>query len=106
MVNRAKDWFAQAERDLRHAEDSAQGGAHEWAWFAAHQGAEKAVNALHLHLGQEAWGHVVAKLLHELPIETPSELMERGSVLDNFYVPARDPIGHPEGAPFEHYGSR
>jgi len=25
------------------------------------------VKALHLHLGQEAWGHVVAHLLRELP---------------------------------------
>jgi HEPN domain-containing protein len=106
VVNRAKDRFAQAERDLRHAEDSAQGGAYEWACFAAHQGAEKAVKALHLHLGQEAWGHIVAKLLRELPIDVPLELVDRGSVLDNFYVPARYPNGHPEGAPFEHYGTR
>jgi HEPN domain-containing protein len=62
--------------------------------------------ALHLFLGQEAWGHVVAKLLRELPIDVPRELVERGSVLDNFYVPARCPNGHPEGAPFEHYGPR
>ena len=50
--------------------------------------------------------HVVAKLLRELPIEVPAELVERGQVLDNFYVPARCPNGHPEGAPFEHYGPR
>ena len=34
----------------------------------------------------------------------PIELIERGKVLDNFYVPSRYPNGHPEGAPFEHYG--
>jgi HEPN domain-containing protein len=84
----------------------AEGGSHEWACFAAHQGAEKAVTALHLYLGQEAWGHVVAKLLRELPIDVPREFVERGSVLDNFYVPARYPNGHPEGAPFEHYCPR
>jgi HEPN domain-containing protein len=106
LANRAKDWFAQAERDLRHAEDSRDRGSHEWACFAGHQAAEKAVKALHLHLGQEAWGHVVAKLLRELPIESPNELVEQGRVLDNFYVPARYPNGHPEGAPFEHYGPR
>ncbi len=27
-------------------------------------------------------------------------------MLDNFYVPSRYPNGHPEGAPFEHYGPR
>ena len=68
MADRARDWLAQAERDLEQAEDSRAAGRHEWACFAAQQGAEKAVKALHLHLGQEAWGHVVARLLQELPV--------------------------------------
>ena len=106
MTVRAGDWFAQADRDLAHAEDSLEQGSHEWACFASHQSAEKAVKALHLHLGQDSLGPVVAKLLRELPIEVPAELVERGQVLDNFYVPARYPNGHPEGAPFEHYGPR
>lgn len=106
MANRARDWFAQAERDLEHAQDSRDHGSHEWACFASHQAGDKSVKALHLHLGQEAWGHVVGKLLRELPVEAPDDLVERGRVLDNFYVPARYPNGHPEGAPFEHYGPR
>ena len=99
MTVRAGDWFAQADRDLAHAEDSLEHGSHEWACFASHQSAEKAVKALHLHFGQECWGHVVVKLLRELPIEVPAELVERGQVLDNFYVPARCPNGHPKGLP-------
>ena len=31
-------------------------------------------------------------------------LMDKGRVLDSFYIPARDPNSHPEGAPFHHYG--
>jgi len=106
MANRARDWLAQAERDLDQAEDSRRAGRHEWACFAAQQAAEKAVKALHLSLGQEAWGHMIAKLLRELPAEVkvPEELVEKGRVLDNFYIPARYPNSHPEGAPFEHYG--
>ncbi len=104
MVDRSRDWLAQAERDLGHAEGSRRAGEHEWACFAAHQAAEKAVKALHLHLGQEAWGHVVARLLTDLPLTVPEELVERAHVLDNFYVPSRYPNSHPEGAPFEHYG--
>ncbi len=79
---------------------------HEWACFAAQQAAEKAVKALHLHHGQEAWGHAVARLLAELPAAAapPPDLVEQGKVLDNFYVPTRYPNGHPEGAPFEHFG--
>jgi HEPN domain-containing protein len=48
VANRAEDWFTQAERDLQHAQDSRDYGSHEWACFASHQSAEKALNALHL----------------------------------------------------------
>ncbi len=106
MSNRSRDWFAQAERDLEHARAARRDGRHEWACFAAQQAAEKAVKALHLHHGQEAWGHAVARLLAELPatVTVPADLIEKGKVLDNFYVPTRYPNGHPEGAPFEHFG--
>lgn len=106
MPQRAWDRLNQAIRDLEQAKDSRQAGRHEWACFAAQQAAEKAVKALHLHYGQEAWGHVVARLLRELAgiVPIPEELVEKGRVLDNFYIPPRYPNSHPEGAPFEHYG--
>ena len=106
MTNRSADWFNQAVRDLEQARSSQRDGRHEWACFAAQQAAEKAVKALHLHLGQEAWGHVVARLLQELPqsVHVPHALIDEGHVLDSFYIPARYPNGHPEGSPFEHYG--
>ncbi len=106
VPNRAPDWFRQAQRDLEQAEDSRRAGRHEWACFAAQQAAEKAVKALHLHLGQDAWGHVVARLLVELPARArpPDDLIEKGRVLDTFYIPPRYPNSHPEGAPFEHFG--
>ncbi len=106
MSNRAHDWLNQAVRDLQHAEESRASGRHEWACFAAHQAAEKAVKALHLHMGQEAWGHVVAKLLQELPdeVSVAEQLIDKARVLDNFYIPSRYPNSHSEGAPFEHYG--
>ncbi|MGH7320905.1 MAG: HEPN domain-containing protein [Candidatus Rokuibacteriota bacterium] len=106
MANRARDWMNQALRDLEQAEDSRGAQRHEWACFASQQAAEKAVKALHLHLGQEAWGHVIATLITELPATVPvaKDLIEKGRVLDNFYIPPRYPNSHPEGAPFEHYG--
>ena len=93
-------------RDLEQAEDSRTAGRHEWACFAAQQAAEKAVKALHLHHGQEVWGHVVARALQELPdsIAVSENLIEKARVLDNYYIPARYPNSHPSGAPFEHYG--
>ncbi|HWP37499.1 MAG TPA: HEPN domain-containing protein [Gemmatimonadales bacterium] len=104
MPNRAPDWLAQAVRDLEQAEASRRDGRHEWACFAAHQCAEKAVKALHLHRGQEAWGHVVSRLLSELPVSVGSGLVDKARVLDAGYVPTRYPNGHPEGAPYQHYG--
>jgi HEPN domain-containing protein len=106
MSNRWRDWWSQAERDVEHARESASAGRHEWACFAAHQAAEKAVQALHLNLGQEAWGHVLSRLLTDLPsaAAAPADLIERGRVLDGYYIPTRYPNGHPEGPTFEHYG--
>lgn len=106
MADRSKDWFNQAVRDIEQAEDSRRAVRHEWACFAAQQAAEKAVKALHLHLGQEAWGHVVARLLRELPetVRLPEGLVDKARFLDNLYLPTRYANGHPAGAPFEHYG--
>ena len=106
MAQRSSDWLNQAARDLEQAEDSRRAGRHEWACFAAQQAAEKAAKALHLHLGQDARGHVVAKLLRELPaaVSVPAGLVEKAQLLDNFYIPPRYPNSHPEGSPFEHYG--
>jgi len=103
---RANDWFNQALRDIEQAEDSRKAGRHEWACFAAQQATEKAVKALHLYMHQEAWGHVIAKLLKELPesVNIPEDLIDKARVLDNFYIPTRYPNSHPEGAPFDHYG--
>jgi HEPN domain-containing protein len=105
-MNRARDWLRQAERDLQQAETSKREGLHEWACFAAQQAAEKAVKALHLKYGQDAWGHVVAKLLEDLPadITVPPDLIDKARVLDTFYIPTRYPNGFSEGASYEHYG--
>ena len=105
MTSRAADWFQQALRDLEQAEASRRDGRHEWACFAAQQAAEKAVKAAHLSLDQDAWGHVVARLLAELPVDAPDDLIERAKVLDGFYIPTRDVNSHAEGPPFEHFGS-
>lgn len=99
MPNRSQDWF-------RQAEDSQREGHHEWACSAAQQSAEKSVQALRLSLGQEAWGHVVARLPRDLPGASaiPSALIEKARILDSCYIPPRYPNSHSEGSPFEHYG--
>ncbi|MGQ9547734.1 MAG: HEPN domain-containing protein [Roseiflexus sp.] len=105
MSDRSLDWLKQAERDLEQALDSQRAGRHEWACFAAHQAAEKAVKALHLYHKQEAWGYVITRLLSDLPIDVAADLIDKARVLDNFYIPTRYPNSHPDGAPYEHYGA-
>ena len=101
MPNRSRDWLQQALRDLEQARASQRDGRHEWACFAAQQAGEKAVKALHLHLGQEAWGHVIARLLRELPASArvPAALVEQDRVLNTFYIPPRHPTAIPRGRP-------
>ncbi len=62
------------------------------------------MKALHLRLGQEAWGHLVARLLKELPLEVPQELVEKARYLDGLYILTRYPDAFPEGPSAEHYG--
>ena len=104
MVNRARDWFSDAEFDLGHAERSQQSGDHSWACFAAQQAAEKAVKALHHHLGQEAFGHRIVRLLEDLPAHVPDGIVEQARSLDTFYIPTRYPNTHDEGPAHEQYG--
>jgi HEPN domain-containing protein len=54
----------------------------------------------------EAWGHVVARLLADLPeaVAATPELVDATRVLDTFYIPARYPDSQAEGPSFEHSG--
>lgn len=67
MGNRYKDWWRQAEADLRHARNALADGDYEWSCFAAQQAAEKAIKALFQKLGMDAWGHTLTVLIGNLP---------------------------------------
>ena len=106
MSERWRDWLRQAEADLEHARKAIEARHHEWACFAAQQGAEKAVKAVHLARGQEAWGHSVTELLEALRAEIAEidqDLLDRARTLDKVYVTARCPNGLPAGAPADYF---
>ena len=105
MGNRARDWFRQAEADLRHARNALDDGDYEWSCFAAHQAAEKAVKAVFLTRGLDAWGHTVTALLGRLPLEkgVSEDLVECAKLLDKHYIPTRYPNGFDSGAPTDFY---
>jgi HEPN domain-containing protein len=110
-MNRSADWLHQAHADLDLAGVSAAAGHHEWACFACHQAVEKALKALHLHAGQQAWGHGLGRSFRDLPSQVAeplaaavSDLEDRLRILDTLYIPTRDPDSLPEGAPTDHFG--
>ncbi|MBC7130081.1 HEPN domain-containing protein [Candidatus Bathyarchaeota archaeon] len=105
MVSRAKDWLRQAIKDYEHAKKSIELGDYEWACFASHQAAEKAVKAIYQALGLEVWGHSISRMLESLPEEhkAQEELIEKAKELDRHYIPSRYPNFHPEGAPYDYY---
>ena len=104
-MERSRDWFRQAERDLKQARWALKGGFYEWACFSAQQAAEKAVKALLEALRREAWGHSITRLLASLPqaFEVDRELMEKAMRLDKFYIQTRYPNGFPVGSPMDYY---
>lgn len=104
-MRRHQDWLKQASRDLRHAENSVSQGDFEWAAFAAHQAAEKAVRALLQYHGIDAWGHSVYFLLRGLSqqVGIPQELEDLAKALDRHYLAPRYPDAFPEGAPSDYY---
>jgi HEPN domain-containing protein len=106
MANRYRDWFRQAEADLRHARHALEDGDYEWSCFAAHQAAEKALKALFQRLGMEAWGHTLTTLIGNLPQDAapPSAaLVDSARTLDKHYIPTRYPNGFASGAPTDFY---
>lgn len=106
MAKRFRDWLTQAESDLKHARWSVKIEDYNWACFAAQQAAEKALKALYDFLGGEGWGHVIVKLLKELPrgkVRVEKGLFKKAVYLDKLYIPTRYPNGFDSGASCEYY---
>ncbi len=104
-MERSRDWWVQAQADLAHARNARAEGAYDWACFAAHQAAEKAMKAVLEKNGSRAWGHTLTFLLQALQKAEmlPPDLPDRARILDKHYIPTRYPNGLPEGAPTEFY---
>jgi HEPN domain-containing protein len=108
MAERSADWLRQAESDLAHSRHARDDGDYDWAAFAAHQAAEKAIKALFQKLHMDAWGHALSMLLTNLPDDArpDASLIERAKELDKHYIPTRYPNGFERGAPTDFYTLR
>ena len=105
MANRYRDWFRQAEADFAHARQASDTGSYEWSCFASQQSAEKALKALFLRLGMEAWGHTLTVLVGNLPeaVGVDDHILNSARTLDKHYIPTRYPNGFDSGAPTDFY---
>jgi HEPN domain-containing protein len=104
-MNRAADWFKQAEVDLHAAGVSAANAHHEWAAFQAQQCGEKAAKALVQHLHGSVRGHSIKEILDQLPLPlpVPAALLDAARELDKVYVTARYPNGFVSGTPSDYF---
>jgi HEPN domain-containing protein len=104
-MERSRDWWVQAQADLRHAHNARSSSSFEWACFAAQQAAEKALKAVFEKRQQRVWGHTLTHLLQALKEQEaiPAELLEQAKILDKHYIPTRYPNGLAQGAPTEFY---
>ncbi|HZD56053.1 MAG TPA: HEPN domain-containing protein [Anaerolineales bacterium] len=103
-MNRHLDWLDQAQRDLDKAKIDLQHQYWEWACFTCQQAAEKAVKALLLCQGFDAWGHAITPMLRSLeepPV--PPDLIEKAQILDAYYIQTRYPNGFVEGKPADYF---
>ena len=104
-MNRYRDWFDQAERDLGRAGIDLQYAYWEWACFTSQQAAEKAVKALLMHRGETVWGHAITPMVRHLAetLAVPDDLLGQAQLLDAYYIPTRYPNGFSEGKPADYY---
>jgi len=105
MAERSQDWMRQADSDLRHARHARDDGDYDWAAFASHQAAEKAIRALFQKLNLDARGHTLSLLLENLgaPSRPDPVLVDLAKELDKHYIPTRYPNGFERGAPVDFY---
>jgi HEPN domain-containing protein len=97
----AKPWLRQAADDYRFGRAALAGRFHAQACFVAQQSAEKAVKAVHYHVGaRPVIGHSVHALLAKLNARAgvTKSLLVVGAGLDQFYVRTSAPAPRPRAA--------
>jgi len=104
-LKRSDDWLKQAKKDILHSKESLKIQHHEWAVFAAQQGAEKAIKALFHEIGADARGHSLFFLLKKLPqnFHVSDKIMNSAKSLDKHYITSRYPNSFASGAPEDYY---
>jgi len=97
--------MAQAEHLYAQAKWLLEGEFFDGVCFYCQQAAEMAVKAIYQSRRIEAWGHMITKLLKDLPedLEVPEVVRLAAARLDRFYIPARYPNGFASGSPKDYF---
>ena len=102
----SRRWLDTARKDLDYARFAADAGFHAHSCFNAHQGAEKAVKAIHYAKGARVvLGRGIRQLIENLDTPSLAALLSAARQLDLYYVPSRYPIGPSDGTPEEAFSS-
>lgn len=91
-LKRSNEWFEEAQRDLKEAEDRFKSGVYTEACFHSHQAAEKLIKAFFYSKGEVATGHDLEKLLGGLKSYLKvDDLMDAAKKLNPHYFATRYP---------------
>jgi len=107
-MNRWKDWYDQGKRDMEKAKMDLEHQFYEWTCFTSQQASEKVIKALALKNGLNLWGHSLNEMLKILSSSTelPADIIEKGKLLDLYYIPPRYPNGFPAGKPADYFTNK
>lgn len=70
LQKESRRWLHQAGDDISAAEVLLEHGKYAQSCFLSQQAGEKALKAIWYWAGHEPWGHSVAKLIDDLPLES------------------------------------
>lgn len=105
--HQAERWLLTAEEDLQAAELLSKSEMHAQACFYAQQSGGKAIKSLWYLVDADPWGHSIQHLIMTFPrraeISDLEAWIERGALLDKFYIPTRYPNGLPDLTPGQVY---
>ena len=109
-MREAMRWVAQAKDDLSAAQVLTDNSKFAQACFLCQQAGEKAAKAVWFFLGEDPWGHSIARLIDDLKDEVIRKQMQKltseAMLLDRLYIPTRYPNGLPEITPMKAYERR
>jgi len=105
LARRYADWLAQAQWDLKAAQDSLEAGHYEWSAFQCQQAAEKALKALLRYHNLEMTGHTLLDLLERVGelVTVAEEYEALARELDRHYIQPRYPNSFASGYPRKFY---